>query len=123
MTRGGTAIMPAYNFKERFANVVLDGTKSQTIRPPRKRPTRVGETLYLYTGMRTKNCRLLREAVCSSIVSIRIATELIVMGDIFLSDDAANDLAIADGFENASQLIDFFETQYGLPFEGELIRW
>ena len=115
--------MPAYNFKERFSDTVSDGTKRQTIRPPRKRPTKVGEILYLYTGMRTKNCRLLRQSVCASITPITINKVIVLNGDVVCSPDVANDLALTDGFDNASQLIEFFEEHYGLPFEGKLIRW
>ena len=115
--------MPAYNFKEKFVDAVSDGTKSQTIRPPRKRPTRVGETLYLYTGMRTKNCRLLREAVCISITPIKIFDRSIMVDWAFCDYAEAIALARADGFDGIFQLIDFFEAQYGLPFKGKLIRW
>jgi len=64
--------MPAYNFKERFAADVESGKKRQTIRRKRKRPTKPGDVLYLYVGMRTKRCRKLREAPCESVVSILI---------------------------------------------------
>ncbi|MFM7886627.1 MAG: hypothetical protein ACKPCM_08055 [Pseudanabaena sp.] len=32
-------------------------------------------------------------------------------------------MAIADGFDNWQQLIDFFESTHGLPFTGDLIEW
>lgn len=37
--------MPAYNFKAQFAEAVESGRKQQTLRKPRKRPTRVGDKL------------------------------------------------------------------------------
>jgi hypothetical protein len=41
--------MPAYNFKSEFARAVELGTKRQTIRRRRKRPTKVG-----YNGLRAR---------------------------------------------------------------------
>jgi len=37
--------MPAYNFKERFADAVESGAKLQTIRRRRKRPTALAKRL------------------------------------------------------------------------------
>ncbi|MCP4697978.1 MAG: ASCH domain-containing protein, partial [Gammaproteobacteria bacterium] len=56
--------MPAYNFKQCFAYDVLTGLKSMTIRPHRKRATKPGDTLYLYAGMRSPSCQLLRKEEC-----------------------------------------------------------
>jgi len=64
--------MPALNFQARFADAVERGDKTQTIRAPRKRPFKVGDNLYLYTGMRTKWCRKLLDAVCIGVDPIRI---------------------------------------------------
>jgi hypothetical protein len=33
------------------------------------------------------------------------------------------DFARADGFDSLSDMVDFFEKQYGLPFHGQLIEW
>ena len=44
--------MPAYNFQDRFADVVELGRKPHTIRPRRKHPTGPGQTLYLYHRQR-----------------------------------------------------------------------
>jgi len=64
----------AYNFQARFADAVERGEKSQTIRAPRKdgRHAKVGDALQLYTGMRTKQCRKLRDAKCHDVCPILI---------------------------------------------------
>ncbi len=49
--------MPAYSFKERFVPFILDGTKTQTVRSRRRHPAKPGDTLYLYSGLRTKYCK------------------------------------------------------------------
>lgn len=116
--------MPAYNFQERFAPDVESGRKQQTIRPRRKRPTRAGDTLYLYAGMRTKRCRKLREAICKSVSNITIWPGwVITLNGRDLSRIEANELARADGFSGIGGLYDFFRGHYKLPFEGELITW
>jgi len=120
--------MPAYNFKERFAADVETGSKRQTIRHTRKRPTKPGDTLYLYVGMRTKRCRKLREAICESVVPI------LIMGlyniTLYpednerrraLSGPEIDQLAQDDGFASAAEFVGFFWKE--LPFKGEIIRW
>jgi hypothetical protein len=65
--------MVAYSFNRRFVPAIESGMKSQTIRAHRRRHARPGEQLQLYTGMRTKSCRLIRsDVVCSRIDEISI---------------------------------------------------
>lgn len=42
-------------FKKQFAPKILDGSKKFTIRNPRKVEPKIGETLHMYTGLRTKH--------------------------------------------------------------------
>lgn len=44
-------------FKKRFVDPILIGTKVHTLRNKRKKTPKVGETLHMYTGLRTKNCQ------------------------------------------------------------------
>lgn len=59
--------MPAYNFQKQFVPMILDGSKPHTIRRKRKHPTKVGDVLKLFTGMRTKNCTLIATAPCIAV--------------------------------------------------------
>ena len=115
--------MPAYNFKQQFAEAVEEGTKRQTIRPKRKRPTKPGDRLYLYTGMRTKQCRKLGEATCTEVLDIEIQTSRVTVAGEALSWAQMKLLASLDGFSDQEAFFQFFEDAYGLPFQGELIRW
>jgi hypothetical protein len=126
--------MPALNFKKEFAEAVEYGWKRQTIRAPRKdgRPhAKVGETIKLYTGMRTKSCRLLAEATVTRILTVKInATEMWLNGrrlqaTIHSRDDPItdNEFAAADGFEGFAEMADWFSDVHGLPFEGIVIYW
>ncbi len=46
-------------FKKRFAEPIKIGTKVFTMRGDRKVKPKIGETLYMYSGLRTKNTELI----------------------------------------------------------------
>ncbi len=118
--------MPALNFRKEFADKVESGEKRQSIRALRKdgRNPRPGQTLYLYTGQRTKHCRKLGEAICKSVESVGIEEG----GDIYSAgigndNDYSVDFAKKDGFDTFQDFMDFFRKKHGLPFYGLLIKW
>jgi len=118
--------MPALNFKKQFAADVEKGIKRQTIRAHRKdcRNPQPGQTLYLYTGMRTLFCRKLKEAECLSVEQIYIGLGYDISlgsGEIDLAEE--NAIIAADGFKTRHEFFGFFETVHGLPFNGFLIKW
>lgn len=117
--------MPALNFSPEFADAVENGTKRQTIRWQRKKPIEAGDTLYLYTGQRTKSCRKLRTDQCASVTPIRIIQEgmRIYLNGLHLHYDDARDLARRDGFHNPVSMCEWFAKRYGPKFEGVLICW
>lgn len=118
--------MPALNFQPRFADMVESGQKRQTIRKTLR--GKVGDTVYLYTGQRTKNCRKLGEGRIVAIheVSIHrgvVFRDVVFLGDRLLSAQDNNFLAAADGFADSAEMFDWFETVHGLPFDGFLYKW
>lgn len=115
--------MVAYNFEARFCGPVESGKKVTTIRQGRKRETRVGDRLQLYTAMRTKKCRKLADAVCVSVDEIRITEFGVKLNGDTLHSRQVGELARQDGFDSISEFKDFFRSHYGLPFYGELLRW
>lgn len=126
--------MPALNFKAQFADDVATGSKRQTVRAPRKdgRPhARIGDTIKLYTGMRTKSCRLLAEADVTWVEPIRIESTCmyrsgrLVPSSIHHRDceQTDNEFAEADGFESFMDMAKWFDDVHGLPFEGTVIQW
>lgn len=62
----------AYSFQQQFAEPILAGTKGGTIRAQRsgRGHARPGEELQLYTGMRTKHCRLICRKPCIAVTRI-----------------------------------------------------
>ena len=116
--------MPAINFKKEFSLKVESGEKCQTIRALRKdgRNPHPGQTLYLYTGMRTKYCRKLGEAVCKNVTQITIEeNEDIIIGITTLNE--VEKFIKTDGFDNIDDFYNFFRKVHGLPFYGLLIQW
>ncbi len=117
--------MPALNFKV-FIDKIESGEKCQTIRQQYKRPIKPGDKLYLYTGMRTKNCRKLGEAVCDSVEEIRMYTwnkividrkrgeSIILPNDnwTYMSIEEMESLAKADGFNSFDDFSNWFCNQY-----------
>jgi len=123
--------MPAYNFKSQFARMVESGKKTQTIRKVRKYPTKSNTPIFLWFGLRTKYARRLGVGIILSVEPITIYDHYyfrIGTGSSSLKfrtdmGDAGLMLAKADGFKSWEKLVEFFESHYGLPFEGEIIKW
>lgn len=121
--------MVAYSFKARFAAPILSGTKRQTVRADRKRHARQGEELQLYTGMRTKQCRLIGRATCRSVLPIAFnfkAGRVTVEGLFTIGTAAELDaFAVSDGFADWSELRGFWKAEHGAieRFSGVIVHW
>jgi hypothetical protein len=115
--------MVAYSFQDRFADAVQSGQKTQTIRAKgKRRHARPGDKLQLYSGMRTKACRKLRDAVCHDACPILIEHDRITtfQPQEFLDRE---ETARLDGFSSWAEMRDWFDGVHGLPFHGVMIRW
>ena len=107
-----------------FKDKILSGAKRQTIRTIRKNPIKEGELLYMWWKQRSPQREKLGEANCIRVTPIEINKSNFTLPYIFGSTTAIlNAFAIADGFDNWQQLIEFFENTHSLPFEGVLIEW
>lgn len=96
-----------------------------------------GDTLYLYTGMRTKQCeQIIAPVRCSKVEEIRIEmrpsrskrplTRGLIFPHVFiegcdLTGDEKDLLAYADGFDSFAEMMEFWEGR--LPFKGDIIYW
>ena len=114
--------MVAYNFQPRFAEAVENGEKRQTIRRKGKRiHADRGDTVHLFTGMRTKKCRNLGEGICIASQFVTISEgRAVVSGNVVIDLDR---FAHRDGFEDFSEMQEWFRDTHGLPFTGKLIQW
>ena len=118
--------MPALNFQARFAPLVERGIKRQTIRAYRRdgRNPAPGSTLYLYTGMRTKNCRLLAEHVCKAARRLEFnSMGALAIDGVGVAGQGLEREAIRDGFRDFDEMQQWFREHYGFPFQGLLIQW
>lgn len=144
--------MVAYSFNKRFVDPIRVGLsrislsfdcppKRQTIREiGRRRHARPGETVQLYTAMRTKSCRLLGTATCISFEGVLLKwsdwpsfflydimeREPKVwrrVGDLRPIDDVEQ-FARDDGFETFDDMKRFWLHTHGpKTFDGALIKW
>ncbi len=119
--------MPAYNFKPRFAASVSSGTKRQTIRAIGKLTPRVGQTAYLYQGLRTTPAPiLLGLARIIDVKPITIDAEIsfVHLDGAQLYGQALVDFAKADGFDSVTAFFAFFmEIGRSKRFHGRVIYW
>ena len=116
--------MVAYNFQARFADAVASGAKRQTIRAPRKSGHAiVGQAVQLYTGLRTKGTRKLRDPdpLCVTSTYCAIREDGVTLGNHPKVD--LDEFARRDGFENFEAMKAWFRETHGLPFIGQLIMW
>lgn len=134
--------MVAYSFKARFADPIRSGLgyyehidgmipkpKRQTIRADRKRHARVGEELQLYTGMRTRQCKLIGRARCTHVRSIEMRIRrngftIDVDGFPYINA-AAEEFARMDGFADTADMLAFWKAEHpGVEhFAGVVIEW
>jgi hypothetical protein len=119
--------MPSLNFKKQFQQAILTGAKEQTIRATRKKPIKVGDSLHLFTGMRTSGCLALGVHRCVRVRDIAIYTSgcsgIVKLEGKELTAAQVDALAKDDGFPNAGAFLDFFADNHGPNFEGQLIEW
>jgi hypothetical protein len=117
--------MAALNFQKWIVPKIEKGNKPGTIRQKRRRPIKIGELLYLYTGMRTKHCRqlLFSPKVHYGSIPIRITEDAIYLSDVALFESMKDPFAKLDGFKSYADFLTFFRDTYGLPFEGVWILW
>lgn len=111
-------------FQPRFAPMVRDGTKLNTIRPLPKRPQdmpKVGWEISLreWEGKpyRSKQ-RVLKESVITRVEMCEI-TEF----GATIEGEGHPDLAERDGFKDWPDMRSWFDSTHGLPFKGVFIGW
>lgn len=114
-----------YGFDALHADSVAEGTKRQTVRPARKSGHAVpGDTLRLWTGLRTKSARFLREAVCASADPVTICTGEPI--EVFVGGRRVDVVSFAkdSGFDSPEDMASFYRAKHGEDvFSGMLIRW
>ena len=115
-------------FKPQFAEPIIKGTKIHTLRNEPKRMPKIGETLHMYTGLRTRNCKLIRndlKLISITKVSLityfhgaplsnNLHTSLVLRyhdHNLTLDNDSMNEFFINDGFKNNVDFEEFWRKQ------------
>lgn len=111
--------MGLYNFQNRFVPKILAGEKTHTIRALRAHPDKPGNTLHLYTGLRTKKAQLLMRVLCAKIEQIDIAEERgqfnVRIDDALLDFGECEALARRDGIQRLREHDGILERSPSLP--------
>lgn len=118
--------MVAYSFKKQFVVPILSRTKGGTIRADRKRHARPGEVIQIYTGMRTKQCRMITELECRSAEPICLRfdkPEVFAAGRVLRSSRALDAFAVFDGFESFEQMRAFWSETPSVMNLGAFSGW
>lgn len=102
--------------------------KRQTIRAiGKRRHARPGETLQLYTAMRTKQCEKIGDARCVSVEPIEMMVDSFSIFPKVAGEKIGvriDDFAQADGFLQAHDMHAFWLKEHGPGlFKGVLIKW
>ena len=114
-----------------FIDKILSGAKRQTIRRagPKWANVKAGDKLTLYTGLRTKACRKLGEAVVKYIGKVKLYKAGLIgaitcEGEYWLTEDEIDRLTKLDGFDDIYDFWKFFDAHYPeRPIEMVVIRW
>jgi hypothetical protein len=124
--------MPALNFQAMFADDVQAERKTTSIRG---RAMKLNDTVFLFTGMRTKACRRLGYGTVIGCRPIHLGwkqdgTPLIRIDGKAINAFERELLAQRDGFASDRSMLEWFEYTYNkndksskLAFDGFLIHW
>lgn len=114
--------MVAFNFKKDFVPKILAGDKCSTIRSQKR--CKVGQSMHLFTGQRTKACQRLLTTKCigGGAITIDQHSWAITCSEGTLRPTGKT-LHGQEGFPNLQAMIDFFDKQYGLPYTGYIHVW
>lgn len=133
--------MAAYNFQKQFVEPIQSGRKNCTIRRKgKRRHAKAGDPIQLYTGMRTKSCRKIRDPdpICLFVnhIDIHVMEDCIEFIRILtghpkgkgsrelLTRAKLNKFAISDGFESIEDMHKFWLDFHGVGlFSGLYIGW
>jgi hypothetical protein len=119
-------------FKREFAVPIKKGTKVFTMRFPRKRPAEIGETLHMYSDLRTKRTRLIsKKFTLKSIqkVFLKLSIQngysicIEVDGKMLLYPDLFHFMA-KDGFNSATDFLNYWlDGKEEVSHELDLYHW
>jgi hypothetical protein len=135
--------LTAYSFAPQFVAPIQAGTKRQTIRAHGRRShVKPGGLIQLYTGMRTKSCRKIRDdVVClrllpvtfdlTGVASLKgaplpgaVEHARLHVDRMWCGQGWEEEFARRDGFDSFAEMVAFWIKAHGtIRFEGVCIQW
>lgn len=123
--------MVSYNFPEGFARDIITGRKAAMLKPFGKRPhVEAGGMVHAFCGnlppdfTKSERCHRLLTAPCTRSVRCRMAESgLTVDGQLVVNPEWLRTIAAQEGFDSFADLNTHFHRTYGLPWDGQYIRW
>jgi hypothetical protein len=120
--------MPQIGFKKQLAPKVLSGEKPFTLRALRKdgRDPKAGQTLYMFTGLRTKQCKRIAEKPCRFAVTVKLSWHSIMIPTIGTLNqiEELELFSKLDGFQNYLEFCQFHQITPGMKSKPmRLIAW
>jgi hypothetical protein len=120
--------MPQVGFKKQFIQKVMTEEKPFTLRELRKdgRDTRAGQTLYIYTGLRSKQCQKHGEKPCRFAVTVNLSWRSILIPTIGSLKTPAllESFSRLDGFESYAAFCEFHKVAPGMKSKPmRLVAW
>ncbi len=109
--------MPSFDFKPRFVPQIKANIKLSTIRSTER--CKVGDIMHLYTGLRTKDCKLIARRPCVLVTPFHITEHQLIS----CSHPDAGYIWRQEGFDSPKDMLDFFGDLYGFPYSGFLHQW
>lgn len=120
--------MPQVGFKKQFAPMVLSGEKPFTLRALRKdgHDAKAGQTLYMFTGLRTKQCQRIAEKPCRFAVTVTLGWRCVMVPTLgsYEHDHQLELFSRLDGFPNYEAFCQFHKVTPGMkPKPMRLVAW
>lgn len=113
--------MVAFDFKPEFADLIRSGFKVQTVRRPRR--CAPGDTMHLFTGLRSAACVRIAERRCALVAYCHLTPAGVVHENPDLHPDS-DGFARLDGFASYDDMLAWFRRVHGTDrFIGHVHRW
>lgn len=121
-------------FKKQFVPKILDGTKEHTIREDATNRWKVGMTMHMATGVRTKGYNQFAKKTCLGIQKVEIkwhnppanqshlgrGVKVLIDGEnISHNDEILDALVKKDGFNDRKEFFSWFSEDY----TGKILHW
>lgn len=120
--------MPQLGFKRHLAQEILSGKKPFTLRALRRdgKNARAGQTLYMYTDLRNKNCKKFAEKPCRFAVTINLSWRSIVIPTIgsLTTPELMELFSRLDGFASYDEFCRFHQIMADMEVRAmRLVSW